>query len=59
MTSAHTHKITMNTNTAILILLMSLSMTVLAEEESYAAAEVRQPSFYERFLPANWWTWDR
>ena len=49
----------MNTNTAILILLMSLSMTVLAEEESYAAAEVRQPSFYERFLPANWWTWDR
>ena len=30
-----------------------------AMEESYAPAEVAAPSLYERFLPSNWWTWDR
>jgi len=48
----------MNTSTAILIVL-TFTMTVSAMEESYAAAEVAAPSLYERFLPANWWTWDR
>ena len=50
----------MNTNTAFLIVLMTFTMTVSAqEEETYEAAEVTAPSFYERFLPGNWWTWDR
>ena len=48
----------MNTNTAFLIVLITMTVSAM-EEESYAAAEVAAPSFYERFLPGNWWTWDR